>query len=281
LEDGVTPRFPQQKSHDGTKVIGFTREGLLQIMRDTPDIFASQYLNHPVLAGTQYLTEPVLLSACVSEKDSPTLSTAVLFVDLASEGIHPDDSVIVAGKIDSVGKMYVTDLRGGTYTVSQLAMNLIDMAVKHRPLKVMIEKTASAQYFVAYLTMVCKDKGVVLPIDYLKVDNRDNAKNIRVQAMAGQVKQKRLFFFAGLPCWDKFVEQAVTFPKGRYGHDDYPDTIALMCNFFSVNYIGIAPNPISRHPVVALLDRDPVMHIDAMGQEVTVSDGSLGSDFSC
>lgn len=280
-EDGVTPRFPQQKTKDG-RVIGFTAEMLLAIRQNTPDIFASQYLNYPVLASQQYLSEENLLSAVISEKDTPALSAAVLFVDLAAEGIQPDDSVIIAGRIDQVGKMYVTDMRGGTFTVSQLAMNLIDMALKHRPLKVMVEKTSSAQYFVAYLMTVCRDKGIVLPIDYIKVDNRSDAKNIRVQAMAGQVKQKRLFFFAGLPNWDKFVEQTTTFPKGKYGHDDWPDTVALMVQFFSNNYVGIAPVPVTRHPIVAMLDRDPVSQwTDAMGQEVVVTDNSLGSDFSC
>jgi predicted phage terminase large subunit-like protein len=280
-EDGSTPRFPQQKSRDGSRTIGFTREGLLQIMRDTPDIFASQYLNHPVSVSNQYLTKEQLLAATVSEKDSPALSQVVLFVDLAAEGQRPDDSVIVAGRIDSVGKMYVTDMRGSTFTVAQLALNVIDMALKHRPLKVMIERTSSAQYFVAYLLTVCKDKGVVLPIDYIKVDNRENAKNIRVQAMAGQVNQKRLFFFSGMSCWDKFVEQAVTFPKGKYGHDDYPDTVALMCQFFSKNYVGIPATPVTRHPVVAMFDRDPVAHLDAMGQESSSNGWGDCGDFIC
>lgn len=282
LEDG-SPRFPQHTTKDG-RTVGFTREMLLQMMRDDPATFSSQYLNHPVSESTQYLTEQNLLNAVVAEKDSPALSQSVLFVDLAAEGIHPDDSVILSGRVDPVGRAYVVDMRGGTFTVAQLAMHVIDMAVKHRPLKVMIEKTSSAQYFVAYLLTVCRDKGVTLPIDYIKVDNRPNAKNIRVQAMAGQVKNKRMYFLSGLPNWDKFVEQTISFPKGRHGHDDWPDTAALMCQFFSASYVGIAPRPVTKHPFIAMLERDPVsQQLDTFNQETTVDgmSGTMGGDFCC
>jgi predicted phage terminase large subunit-like protein len=281
-KDGTTdvPRFPQHKTKD-SRVVGFTKEGLLQIMRDTPDVFASQYLNYPVLRSNQSLNEEILLAAVVAEKDTPALSQPVLFIDLAAEGIHPDDSVIVAGKVDNVGRMYVTDIRGSQFTVSQLAINVIDMIVKHRPIKVMVEKTSSAMYFTAYLQTVMRDKNVRCTIDYIKVDNRDDAKNIRVQAMAGHVKNKRLFFFPALPCWDKFIEQASMFPKGRYGHDDYPDTIALMCQSFSASYVGLAPaKPLSKNPMIERLMREPQMQ-GIGNDEILVTNEDMGSEFAC
>lgn len=282
-EDGGV-RFPQQKARDG-RLVGFTKEMLQQIMRDTPAIFASQYLNQPALESMQVLTREQMEAAALVPQLAPALSQAVLFVDLAAEGVHPDDSVIISGKMDARGCMYVVDGRGGTWTVPQLAFNLIDMSLRHRPQKIMIEKTASAQYFVEYLKMVCKERGVQLPLDYIKVDNRADAKNIRVQAMAGHVKGGRLKFFLSLPCWEKLVEQTIQFPKGRYGHDDYADTVALMASSFSVSYLSI-PNaeiPRSRHPVVAMLDRDPVMYtgVDALDQEKEIRDSDMGSDFAC
>lgn len=273
----TVPRFPLTTTADG-RVVGFTREMLLAIKRDTPDIYASQYLNQPVSVSAQVITELELAAAVVSPL--PALSSAVLFVDLAAESRtgRADDSVIVAGKIDALGKMYAIDLTGGQWTVAQLALQVIEMALKHRPLRIMIEETASAKYFTAYLSIVCKDKGVNLPIDYIKVDNRPNAKNIRVQAASSHVKNRRLFFAAALPQWDKLVEQWLPFPKGRYGHDDYPDTIALMCQYFAINYVGLAPVQ-TKHPVVAMLDRDPFVHLDSLGVETLQADSTMGSEF--
>jgi hypothetical protein len=48
------PRFPQYKTKDG-RLVGLTREMLEQIERDTPGIFASQYLNYPIAATQQVL----------------------------------------------------------------------------------------------------------------------------------------------------------------------------------------------------------------------------------
>jgi predicted phage terminase large subunit-like protein len=248
-----------------------------------PAIFASQYLNYPIAASQQVLPEHLLLSAVIARDDAPALSSN-LFIDLASEGENPDDSVCIAGKQDQVGRMYMVDAVGDKWPVASLAVAVINMILKHRPLKVMIEKTASAIYFVAYLQTVCKDKGIQIPtIEYIKVDNKPDAKNKRVESLAGHVKNKRFFFFAGLPAWEKFVEQAKQFPKGKHGHDDWPDTAGLMAQVLSVKYIGaMTHRPVSKNPMIDLLARDPVMQgIDNMGQEYGVVYGDCGSEFSC
>ncbi len=276
------PRFPQYKTKDG-RLVGLTRQMLEQIERESPTIFASQYLNYPISASLQVLPESVLLGAVIAPQDAPALSQAILFVDLASEGDNPDDSVCIAGKQDAIGKMYMVDGAGDKWPVASLAVVVVNMILKHRPLKLMIEKTASAIYFVAYLQTVMRDKGIVCPIEYIKVDNKPDAKNKRVESLAGHVKNKRFFFFTGLPCWEKFVEQAKQFPKGKHGHDDWPDTAGLMAQVLSVKYIGaMIHRPVSKHPFVDLLARDPVMQgIDNMGQEYGVVNGDCGSEFAC
>jgi len=110
-DDGTEVRFPQTKTKDG-RFIGLTREMLMQIAKDTPSLFSSQYLNQPIMEGTQLFTEEKMLGAVVSDKDSPALSQAVLFVDLATEGPNCDDSVVLAGKVDASGRMYAVDFRG-------------------------------------------------------------------------------------------------------------------------------------------------------------------------
>lgn len=280
--DGKVPRFPQYKTKDG-RLVGLTREMLMQIASDSPGIFASQYLNYPIASSQQVLPEHVLLGAVIASADAPALSQAILFIDLASEGENPDDSVCIAGKVDNVGRMYLVDGVGDKWPVASLAVAVINMILKHRPLKVMVEKTASAIYFAEYLKVVCKDKGIQVPLEYIKVDNKPDAKNKRVEALAGHVKNKRFFFFAGIPCWEKFVEQAKQFPKGRHGHDDWPDTAGLMAQVLSVKYVGVANHhSLSRNPMIDLLARDPVMQgIDNLGQEYSHSQGDCGAEFAC
>lgn len=284
-EDGQV-RFPQQKARDG-RTIGFTREMLLAIMRDTPTIFATQYLNQPMLDSQQVLTKELLDRALIPNFKAPALTQSVLFLDLATTDTDKsDDCVIVVGKQDAEANMYVADQRGGIWSTNTFAMNVIDVALKHRPRLILLEKSAAGTIFGEFLKVCAKAKGIILPIDYIKVDNRPDAKNRRVEALAGHIRAGRFRFFLGLPCWDKACEQAIQFPKGRYGHDDWPDTWALMAQHFSQTILSLPVTAIqaTRHSVVALLDRDVAMSsIDLMGQESDSKDGvgDMGAEFSC
>ena len=174
------------------------------------------------------------MAAVIAEQDAPALTQAILFVDLASTTeSYSDDSVIIAMKSDHLGRMYVVDGVGDTWTPAALALNVITMALKHRPLRIFFEKTASTNYFIEYLRTICRDKGITLPIDFIKVDVQADAKNVRVCAMEGYIRTKRLLFFAGLSCWDKLVSQLKRFPKGKNGHDDYADCLSLGVKFLT------------------------------------------------
>lgn len=280
-------RFPQQKTRDG-RMVGFTKEMLLAIMRDSPGIFASQYLNQPMLESQQVITKEMLQRALIFPTVAPALSQATLFLDLAATDIetYSDDCVILAGKLDSKGCMYVADQRGGQWIPATFALNVIDMALRHRPQKILIEKSSAGIIFVEYLKIAAREKNIVLPIDFIKIDTKAEAKNTRVGALAGHINNGRFKFFMGLAQWEKACEQAIQFPKGRHGHDDYPDTWALMAQHFgqSILFMPTIPIQTTMHPVVAILDRDPVMQsLDSLGVESECRDGigTMGGEFSC
>ncbi len=280
------PRFPRQQARDG-RMIGYTTEMLLSILRDSPSVFASQYLNQPMLESQQVITKQMLDGARVLPDNAPALGRPIFFLDLAATDVdaYSDDCVILVGQPDGRGKAYVTEQRGGLWNSMTFALNIIQMALAHRPQKILIEKSAAGMIFVDYLRVVARERGIFLPIEFIKVDTKPDAKNRRVEALAGHIKQGRFKFFFGLAQWEKACEQATQFPKGRHGHDDYPDTWALMAQHFSQSLLFM-PDPqiaTTKHSVVAILDRDPVSTIDAMGQESECRDGmgTMGGDFAC
>lgn len=280
--DDGSVRFPQFVGKDGNSH-GFTVELLRQIMRDNPSMFATQYLNRPMLESQQIITDEDMHNAAIAPSLAPTLGAPVLFVDLAAEGdTEPDDSVVVIGKTDGVGKMYAVGGNGGKWTIPQLANNVISYALQCRPMKILIEETASAKYFVEYVRMVCRDKGIVLPLDYIKVDNRKDAKQTRIRAWAGHVKNGRFKFFIGLPYWDKLVKQSVQYTGGKHQHDDYPDTMALMMTSFSGRYLSTPPPaiPATAHDIISIMERDVAMQSMAAGVQQISQAETMGGEFA-
>lgn len=232
-DDGTEPRFKQRISRFG-KPIGFTREGLLAIQATDPIMFASQYMNQPLSESQQVITEEMMVAGIIHPDSAPKLSETILFVDLASsKAKRADDSVIFAGKHDSFGRSYVVDGRGGQWDPQELVEHIMFMALRHRPVKIMLEGTGACQYLANDLRNQALTRGIVLPLESIKVDNQPDAKNIRIKQMANALKNKRLFFFPGISCWGKMMEQCTTYPKAADDHDDYPDTLALMVAEFT------------------------------------------------
>jgi hypothetical protein len=247
-------RFPRYTKKNG-EIGGFTHEDLLQMQSDDPANFACQYLNQPIHSSQQAYTKEMLYQAVIPAAETPNLSYAMMVIDLASsDAVKADDSVIQIGKIDTLGCAYLCDQRGDQWTPMDLALNAIQMALIHRPQIIYLEKSAAGMIFESFLRMVARSKGIYLPLDYIKVDNRPDAKNMRVVSLAGIVKKGKFKFLAGLPKFDQLVEQAIEFPKGRYGHDDYIDTAALLYQKLSEEFMTLPVRPAAKDPIIALMN---------------------------
>jgi hypothetical protein len=250
------PRFLYQlkPSSNGTEYMGFTRDGLIALQLADPAMFNSQYLNIPIQRGGKRFPKELLESCLIHPAEAPALSDAVLFVDLAAtdrEG--SDDSVIICGKHDRQMTQYVVDGRGGQWLPPVLAQNVIEMALRHRPAKILFEKTASCIYFVDYLRIVARQYNIFLPVDFIKVDNRDGAKDIRIGGLETFLKTKRLRFFIGLSIWEKMTEQFDKWSPGGTSnrHDDYPDTVGHMAHTFGGEALLQPLQRVVKDPVMA------------------------------
>lgn len=254
VESG-NPRFPLQEAKGKPgKVVGFTREGLILMQENDPEMFAGQYLNRPIQRGGQQITKALLESGLISPAEAPALSAAHLFVDLATtDTVTSDDSVIIAAKHDVQMVPYVVDGRGGKWLTPVLAQHVIEMALIHRPERIWFEKSAAGSVAAEYIRLVAKLQNIFLPIDYIKVDNKPDAKKVRIGAMTGMLKYKRLKFFVGLSIWEKLVLQSERFTGERKNKDDYPDTVSLMVQQFSAGALAMTTRPAHKNPILAMI----------------------------
>lgn len=238
--------FPQVTSSDG-RVLGFTPELLDSIEKDGPVTFSFQYLNQPIAAGRALFTDEMLMRACraVGPENYPLLGASVLFIDLASsKSQRADNSVVVCGR-QADGVMYVCDIRSGQWdSTFTIANHVIDMVLKHRPSSVRIEGTAAGKYFIDYLKLIAAGKGIVIPIEPIKVSNQPDAKDLRIGAIEGVLRTGKLCFLLGLPNWVELTKQFVQWQPGYRGrHDDEIDTIGLMVQFYTQNTDVFAYRP--------------------------------------
>jgi hypothetical protein len=251
------PRFPRFTKKNG-ELGGFTTEELLQMQSNDPANFTCQYLNQPLHRTHQAFTNELWESVMIPASEVPALSQPIMMVDLASgDSIYADDSVIGVGKVDSLGVCYLCDLRGNTWLPTDLALNVIDMAIRHRPTKICFENTAPCKYFVETLRLIARQKNIYLPIELVKVDNQDDAKNIRVLTLAGMLKRNRFKVLRGIPKLDVLIKQSCQFPKGKKGHDDYIDVAALLYRELANDLFSLPIKQPARHPILALMaDRE-------------------------
>ena len=244
--DGTkSSNFPVRRLADG-RTIGISVEMLEAIQRDNPETFSAQYLNRPIAAGKEEFTEALLLGAVIAKDPLLAAGPALLFVDLASSTKSTADNSVVLCARQVGRKAVVCDLRSGQWTALQLAHTILELALVHRPMRVLIEGTAASTFFIDYLKVIAKDKGVVLPIEPMKVSNNKDAKRLRISAVAGAIKTGRCAFLAGLPGWADLVQQFCEFPKGR--HDDEIDTVSMMVQFYSNQTATYDPFPTQNLP---------------------------------
>jgi predicted phage terminase large subunit-like protein len=227
--------FPERLAKDGRK-IGFTTELLDSIKRDDYETFVSQYLNE-IFAGGQQLFPPELIQRITKSKadpEYPAQAVCVFVVDLANTATKTaDDTVIAVGKPDSRGRVWTDEVAGGQWSPFQIGMTLIAMYLKWRPSRIFIEKAAGAEFFAEFLRTLARDKGLTLPLDFIKVSRAKDAKYLRVASLESAFKTGRMFLLAGMTDYEKVTEECIQFPRGR--HDDRPDAIALLYSALAAN----------------------------------------------
>lgn len=221
--------FPKRPVKDGSRYIGFTLELLASLKRDDPEMFAPQYLNTAVASKDQ-LFPPTLLQGITKSTQDPEYpkgAPCIFTIDLAEgKTAASDSSVIAVGRVDVQGRVWIDDVVGGQLSPHALVLLIINLFMRHRPVRILIEKQAGAEFFVEFLRTIAREKGLNLPLDFLKSSRQKDAKYLRIAALEGAFKQKRLFLLAGITDYPKVSEEFEQFPRGR--HDDRPDCIAML-----------------------------------------------------
>lgn len=223
--------FPQTRTFDG-RVIGHTLEFLEgEKIRLGEEFFANQYENRPIAAGAQTFTETLIGGQTLHELSQlPSYAQSFTFVvgDLAYVGQKGRDySVLFICRLFQ-GRIYIFDCLFGNWDSQQVAENTVDTLLKHRPNILFYEKFNGWEAYNNVITTYAAAKDIQkIPLQWEKGSQAENAKMIRIGSVKGPLGNKRLWFYAGMPGYDKLVKQLCKWPKlGR--HDDFADCAGMV-----------------------------------------------------
>lgn len=265
--------FPERLTKDGRK-IGFTAELLVSLRRDDPVMFGPQYLNEVLQSDDQLFPPSVLQRATKSKADPefPAQAACIFVVDLAPTSTTKSDSnVVTVGKPDGRGRVWVEDIVGGQWSPFAFGTKIIELYLRHRPVRILLEKQAGAEYFAEFLRVLARDRGLTLPLDFTKSRRQKDAKVLTIAALESAFKTGRLFLLASATDYEQTTEEFAQFPRGRY--DDRADCIAML-------YSALAAN-ISFVPALSVKKLPHWFYSETLNNTPAGRPSLLGDGFSC
>jgi hypothetical protein len=214
------------------RAIGHTLKLLAQkLIESSPEFFANQYENKPIATGAQTFDETLIGRQTMhSMEQIPPYSSGFTFVvgDLAYIGqAGKDYSVLFICRLFK-GQIFVYACEFGNWDSGQVAENIVNVLLVHRPNVIFLEKMNGWEPMERIIAAHASSRGVVkVPIQWEKGSQAANAKLIRIGAVKGPLSARRLWFFAGMKGYDQLVQQLLKWPKSGK-HDDFADCAGMV-----------------------------------------------------
>jgi len=220
--------FPAVRTKDG-RAIGHTIEFLEgERIRLGAEFFANQYENSPMAQGSQTFTSQLIDAQTLHHLvQIPSYGVSYTFAvgDLAYVGqADRDFSVIYICRLFQ-GQIFVFDCVFGNWDSGAVAENVISVLLQHRPNIVYLEQFNGWEAYNTIITAHANTRGIQkVPVVWEKCSHAANAKLIRIGAIQGVLKNKRIWLYAAMRGFDQLVQQLLKWPKlGR--HDDFADCL--------------------------------------------------------
>ena len=220
--------FPETRTFDG-RSIGHSFEFLTgEKVRQGLEFFANQYENNPLAQGTQTFTKELIAAQTLFHVEQlPPYQQAETFAiaDLAYIGQPNRDSSVIYVCRKFMGQIFVFDCVWGNWDSSQVAENMVSVILKHRPKMVYPEKFNGWEAYDTIIRAHALKRGLqIVPIEWLRGSQQENAKIARIGSIKGPLSERRLWLFASMEKFDVLIEQLTKWPKLGH-HDDFADCL--------------------------------------------------------
>ena len=255
--------FPQTRTFDG-RSIGHTLEFLEgEKLRLGEEFFANQYENSPIAQGAQTFTETLIGGQTLHDMSAiPPYAQSFTFVvgDLAYVGQEGRDfSVLYFCRLFQ-GQIFVYACEYGNWDSGQVAQEVVNALLKHRPNVIYLEKFNGWEAYDRLITGLAGKYGIPkMPVQWEKCDQTPKAKLIRIGSVKGVLTSKRIWLLITIKGYDILVKQLVKWPKlGR--HDDFADCLGQVVNAPTGYQMETPPATVSQTNWLRKFNQSP--HVD-------------------
>lgn len=235
--------------------------------REDPGVFQSQYMLNPSGSNVPTFSLELLQAATVRDSDIP-IDPLVHYAiwDLAyTLGRKSDSSVgVTASQCLTDGRVYVREIIQEKFLPEDQAEAIVDSYARHRHKVVIIEGSLGAENLRPTIERLARERGIQhIPLFFLPVNNRRNAKGGRVAALEPLLRSGRLLFSNAISCLTELYEQFHFFGTAR--HDDLPDCIGLL---FESGYISQIPVPHSPDAMRRIQQAEQIIREHALYEHI-------------
>lgn len=266
--------FPLAITRDGRQV-GHTIEFLESERREKGDeFFAHQYECRRVVKGEQTFTPELIARQTFFHLNMIPPEAATFIVgDLSYIGREDRDlSVLFVVKV-WLGVLWVIHSIAGKWNTGQASTNIISAFLQFRPQAMWIEGFLGWE---AYNTVIIGDARALglqeLPLIWIPMNNKKNAKMVRIGGIIWWLEKAKLWLFAGIEHYDVLCSQLKKWPKiGK--RRDFADCLGLGVECPH----GAALQPVPKE--YSTLDHIRQIHADRVARDGAerFADGGTGS----
>jgi hypothetical protein len=128
-----------------------------------------------------------------------------------------------------MGVLWVYKCLAGRWDIDQCCSAIIRAIMQDRPQAVWLERFLGWEgYDKTLLRMANELRLQHLPVEWKKLDRREDAKMLRIGGTLPWLTSRKLWLFAGMDRYDKVRGQLLKWPKIS-GHDDDADCLGHLC----------------------------------------------------
>jgi phage terminase large subunit-like protein len=209
--------------------------------------FSCQYLCNPrhskdITPFTDFLIDAHTI-ASEGLPQAGTYTTIAVWDCASSDNKGSDYSVggvaffSIAGPL--VGRMFIVDIVRGKFSRYELPHQIAKLAAKWRVSRIGIEKSPGADYMendIMRELVVCGYPDCSVP-EWFAVDNKKDAKGLRIEGLAALLEQDRMYFLNEIPAsvMEVVKRELIMFKRQSRRKDDTADMLAMLARYMPTN----------------------------------------------